>query len=78
MNAFPKKRLKPWKISKIYKAHCIRKKKICIAKPSSMRIRRKIRREVPRVREELQHYINRGFRILYLDETMITKSTVPN
>ena len=53
MSAFPRKKLKPWKLSKIYKQHCIRKKKICIAKPSSLRIRRKIRNEVPRVRNDL-------------------------
>ena len=28
-------------------------------------------------KNELQEYIDRGFKIFYIDETMITKSTIP-
>ena len=74
---FPQKKLAPKKLSQIYKQHKIRKKKIRMTKILDDVQRRKIRFQVPEARESLQAAYNDGFHVIYVDETMVTKSTIP-
>ena len=69
--------MKPYKLLKIYKEAGIKKKKIRQAKILSEVSLRKIRFQIPEARDKLNHYISRGFRIIYLDECMVTKTTLP-
>ena len=39
--------------------------------------RRKIRFQLPHARDQLNEYIQKGFRIIYVDEMMVTKSSMP-
>ena len=63
-------------MARIYRQHKIRKKKVKMTKILNRNQRRKIKRLVPDVRDELNYYKSRGFRIIYLDEMMVTKSTM--
>ena len=38
--------------------------------------KKKIKKTIKEAKEELEEYRERGFRIIYIDETMITKSTI--
>ena len=77
MRAFPEKKLAPKMLSHIYKKHKIRKKKIKITKILGDVEHRKIRFQVPEVREALQAAIDDGFHVIFVDEMMVTKSTIP-
>ena len=38
--------------------------------------RKRLRNNINEARDELSYYKNKGFRIIYCDETMITRNTV--
>ena len=40
-------------------------------------MRKRINKATRVAKDELSYYINKGFRIIYVDEVMITKSTIP-
>ena len=67
----------PYKLRKLYKMNTIRKKKIRHTKILNEIQKRKIRFQIPKTREALNYYRERGFRIIYLDEMMVTKSSMP-
>ena len=65
------------RLQRIYKANKVRKKKVRITKILNKKQRRKLRFRVPEVQEEIKEWRSRGFRIIYLDEMMITTRTMP-
>ena len=73
---YPEKSLKRTRLIKIYKEYKIKKKKIKITKIINRKQRQKIKKKLSESRTELLVYIRRGFRIIYLDELMITKRTI--
>ena len=77
MRVYPDKTLSSSKLAYIYKKYKIRKKKIGNTKILTDVQKRKIRFQLPQVRDQVNDYIQRGFRIIYADEMMITKSSIP-
>lgn len=73
---YPNKKLSATTLSRLYKKHKIRKKKIKITKIPNRKQRAKIKLSVANIKKELLYYTKKGFRIIYIDETMITKSTI--
>ena len=65
------------KLAYIYKRYKVRKKKIGHTKVLDDKQRRKIRFQIPHARDQLNEYIKKGFRIIYVDEMMVTKSSMP-
>ena len=65
------------KYRSIYQRYHIRKKKIRITKINDANRERRIRRETEFMAQQLKVMMQRGFRIVYLDETMVTTKTIP-
>ena len=61
----------------MYKENKIKRKKIKLTKNMNYNARRRFKRSLNTAREELKRYMMLGYRIIYCDETMITKSTIP-
>ena len=74
---FPDKMLCTTKLRGIYLKHKIRRKKIKVTKLINETLRRRIKKLTAQSAEDINEMIARGFRIVYLDETMVTKSTMP-
>ena len=77
MRTFPEKKLCYTKLAKIYREHKVRKKKIKITKVLNDDQLARIQIQVPQVRESLQGCYADGFRVIYLDEMMVTTSKIP-
>ena len=77
MRQFPDKKLSSSKLAYIYKKYKIRKKKIQNTKVLNDKQKRKIRFQLPHVRDQINDHIKRGFRIIYADEMMVTKKSMP-
>ena len=73
---FPSKKISSTTLARIYKKHAVRKKKVRVTKLPNKKERKKIKRSTEQAKADLEHYQWRGFRIIYIDETMITKSTI--
>ena len=74
--SFPDKTVSSSTLERIYKKNKIKKKKVKVTKIPNRKERKKIKRSIAEAKKELEHYRSRNFRIIYLDETMITKSTI--
>ena len=77
MRVFPSKSMSSSRLQRIYKKITVRKKKVRITKILNRRQRRKLKRYIPVVQDQITEYRRRGFRIIYLDEMMITTRTMP-
>ena len=77
MRVFPDKKLSSSKLAYIYKKYKIRKKKIGNTKILTDDQKRRIRFQLPEVRDQVNDHIARGFRIIYADEMMVTKKSIP-
>ena len=77
MRVFPDKKLSSSKLAYIYKRYKIRFKKIGNTKVLTDVQKRRIRFQIPLVRNQMNEHIQRGFRIIYADEMMVTKSSMP-
>ena len=77
MNEFPDKKMSRSRLQRIYKNLKIKRKKIKLSKNFNNKLRKRINKATRIAKDELSYYINKGFRIIYLDEVMITKSTIP-
>ena len=77
MDVFPDKKMSRSRLQRIYKQLKIKRKKIKLVKQLNSKIRRRINKATRIAKDELSYYINKGFRIVYLDEVIITKSTIP-
>ena len=75
---FPHKKTSPTTLSRIYREYGVRRKKIRYTKLTTGRQKRKIRQTARDARDLLTDYVARGFRVIYIDETMFTKSTIPD
>ena len=73
---FPDKKMSTSTLERIYKRNNIRKKKVKVTKIPIRKERRKITRSIAEAKIELDYYRAKGFHIVYIDETMITKSTI--
>ena len=77
MRVFPSKRMSSTRLHRIYRDHKVRKKKVRITKILNRKLRRNLKKRIPEVQQEIREHQRRGFRILYLDEMMITTRTMP-
>ena len=62
-------------LSKLYKLHNIRKKKVIIKKSVDSRQADRIKRMIRFAKDQLTKYIRDGRKIYWIDETMFTRST---
>jgi transposase len=76
LSKFPEKKISLTTFSRIYKKHQIRNKRIKITKLPDQVIRARIKKQTAFMAKQLHEMIDRGFRIIFLDETLITKSTI--
>ena len=74
---FPGSKISIYYLRKAYREARIRKKKIRRTKIITPAHKAKIRLEALEVSKILQRHIDEGYRIIYLDEFMTTKSTMP-
>ena len=77
MRVFPTRKLSKSRLHRIYKKYRVRRKKVKITKVLNNRQRKRIQRYIPDVQKEINYYKERGFRMVYIDEMMVTKSTIP-
>ena len=77
MREFPGKKICSTTLRSIYVKHKIRRKRIRNTKVNNPQLKLKIKRQSKYMAEELQKFKDRGFRLVFLDETMVTKSTIP-
>ena len=76
MNRFPGKKLSRSRLQRLYKQFKIKRKKIKLTKNMNYNARKRLRKSINTAKEELTKYVSLGYRIIYCDETMITKSTI--
>ena len=72
----PDRTLSASRLQRIYAKNLVRKKDIKVTKVTNSRQRRRIRRQAKECWAQVQSCASRGFRILCLDEMMVTKSTI--
>ena len=77
LHRWPDRQISVTKYRSIYQRHHIRKKKIRITKINTPDRERRIRRETEFMAQQIKVMTARGFRIVYLDETMVTTKTIP-
>ena len=74
---FPDKRITWYRLRKVYYQHGIKKKKIVRTKIIQKDLAEKIRKEAIHAKSQLREMIEQGYLIIYVDEFMTTKSTLP-
>ena len=77
LRRWPDRQISESKYWSLYRKHHVRKKKIRITKINDANRERRIRRETEFMAQQLKVMTQRGFRIVYLDETMVTTKTIP-
>jgi hypothetical protein len=77
MNRFPGKKISATTLWHLYFKHRVRRKKIRVTKLANTRLRRRIEKQSQHMAEQLEEMRSRGFRLIFVDETMVTKSTMP-
>ena len=77
LHRYPDRQISTTKYWTLYRRHRIRKKKIRITKINDENRERRIMRELEYMATQLREMVARGFRIVYLDETMVTTKTIP-
>ena len=76
MKKFPDKKLSSTRLERLYKEMKIKRKKIKLSKNMSYNAKKRFKKSLNTAQEDLKKYIDDGYRIIYCDETMITKSTI--
>ena len=74
---WPEKRLTVYRLRKVYRDHGIRRKKIRHTKVVTESQKKKIQAEAVAARDRLEELQAQRFRILFVDEIVTTKSTIP-
>jgi len=74
---FPSAKINPTLLRKVYRMHHIKKKKIRWYKTPTESDTRKTRQKLGTMKMLLTRAKNQGYRIVYIDETMITRKAVP-
>ena len=77
LNLYPDRQISERKYWSIYKRYHIRKKKIRITKINDANRERRIRKEMDFMARQLEEMRAKGFRLVFLDETMVTTKTIP-
>ena len=77
LRRYPDRQISESQYWRLYRKHHVRKKKIRITKVNDADRERRIRRETEFMAQQLRVMMQRGFRIVYLDETMVTTKTIP-
>ena len=75
---FPDKKLTIYRLRKVYREHGIKRKKIRNTKVITESQKKKIYGEAVEARDRLQELEAEGYRILFVDEIVTTKSTIPS
>ena len=70
-------RIYPGRLSRLYKEHKIRKKKIRLTKILTLKQKRKQAQQAKQSFNELVDLLEQGFDIIYVDEVMFTTKTLP-
>ena len=76
MDRFKDKKLSRSRLQRLYKQNKIKRKRIKLTKNINYNARKRFKRSLNTARDELTRHIQLGYRIIYSDETMITKSTI--
>ena len=74
---FPGSRMNYTLLSKVYKMHKVKKRRITWKKKANNRTEDEFRREKQKLLRQLEKVKKEGYRIIYIDETMFTKSALP-
>jgi hypothetical protein len=74
---FPEKLLTSYRLRKVYREQKIRKKKVKHTKRPNRKTRRRIAIKASELRLKYDDLTRKGFRIVQLDEMMVTKRTFP-
>ena len=74
---FPGKKLTVYRLRKVYRDHGIRRKKIKNSKVITDFQKKKIYKEAELARDKVAELQGLGYRILFVDEIVTTKSTIP-
>jgi transposase len=77
MHRFPGKKISATTLGNLYAKHKVRRKKIKVTKLANTRLRRRIEKQSQHMSQQLEEMRSRGFRLVFVDETMVTKSTMP-
>ena len=77
MREFKGAHLNPTLLSLVYKRHKILKRAIKYKKDVKGMDEAEYRQEVTRIKRELTRRKNQGYRIIYADETMVTRKCCP-
>ena len=64
-------------LSKVYKMHGVKKRTITWKKKANVRTEEEYKREKKKLLRQLKKARKDGYRIIYLDEAMFTKSALP-
>ena len=70
-------RISKYYLRLVYSKGGIKKKLIRQGKDTNPQLHERIREQAIQANQELEHHIEHGFRICYLDEFVISKSTIP-
>ena len=76
MMTFPEKKTSAESIRRIYIKNKVRKKKVKVTKIPNKKEAKRIKRSIQEAKAQLMEFRAKGFRIIYIDETMVTKSTI--
>ena len=74
--AFPNKKISHETLRRIYIKNQVRKKKVRVTNIPNRKESKRIKKTIQEAKQQLEDYRQRGFRIIFIDETMITKSTI--
>ena len=78
MKQFPGSKMNYTLLSRVYKMHGVKKRRITCKKKSNNRSEEDLKREKKKLLRQLEKLRKDGYRIIYLDETMFTKQVIPN
>ena len=74
---FPGSKMGYTLLSKVYKMHGVKKRTITWKKKANVRTEEEYKREKKKLLRQLEKARKDGYRIIYLDEAMFTKSALP-
>ena len=77
MKQFPGTKMGYTLLSKVYKQHGVKRRKITWKKMANNRTEEELKREKKKLLRQLEKTRKEGYRIIYIDETMFTKAALP-
>ncbi len=76
MMRYPDKSMSRSRLQRIYKKYSIHRKKIRLTKTMNYNAKKRLKKNIFNAKDQLTYHQNNKFRIIYIDETMITRSTI--